>query len=88
MEKIARFPCGEESVESCHVSACHGFFGPEFDTLRTIIRHQLLAASEWCTLAPLESGEVKVNADPSADKAKHTLDLAQVHTLLIVSRQN
>ena len=27
--KIARFPGGEKSVESCHVSGCHGFFGPD-----------------------------------------------------------
>ena len=26
LEKIARFPGGEKSVESCHVSGCHGFF--------------------------------------------------------------
>ena len=26
VEKIARFPGGEKSVESCHVSGCHGFF--------------------------------------------------------------
>ena len=24
MEKIAQFPGGEESAESCHVSDCHG----------------------------------------------------------------
>ena len=29
VEKIARFPGGEKSVESCHVSGCHGFFGPD-----------------------------------------------------------
>ena len=29
MEKIARFPGGEKGAESCHVSGCHGFFGPE-----------------------------------------------------------
>ena len=28
LEKI-RFPGGEESAESCHVSGCHGFCGPE-----------------------------------------------------------
>ena len=26
VEKIARFPGGEKSVESCHVCGCHGFF--------------------------------------------------------------
>ena len=26
---IACFPRRRESVESCHVSGCHGFFGPE-----------------------------------------------------------
>ena len=25
MEKTPRFPGGEKSVESCHVSGCHGF---------------------------------------------------------------
>ena len=29
VEKIAQFPGGEKSVESCHVSGCHGFFSPE-----------------------------------------------------------
>ena len=29
VEKIARFPGGEESVESCHVCGCHGVFGPD-----------------------------------------------------------
>ena len=29
VEKIARFPGGEKGEESCHVSGCHGFFGPE-----------------------------------------------------------
>ena len=28
-EKIAWLQGGEKSVESCHVSGCHGFFGPE-----------------------------------------------------------
>ena len=32
VEKIAQFPSGEKSVESCHVSCCHGFFGPEMKT--------------------------------------------------------
>ena len=27
VEKIARFPGGEKSLESCHVCGCHGFFG-------------------------------------------------------------
>ena len=33
-EKIARFPGGEKTVESWHVSGCHGFFffGPDKDT--------------------------------------------------------
>ena len=26
VEKFARFPGGEKSVESCHVCGCHGFF--------------------------------------------------------------
>ena len=26
VEKVARFPGGEKSVESCHVCGCHGFF--------------------------------------------------------------
>ena len=31
IKKIARFPVGEKSAESCHVSGCHGFFfGPKF----------------------------------------------------------
>ena len=30
VEKIARCPGGEKSVESCHVCGCHGFSGPEF----------------------------------------------------------
>ena len=29
MERIARFPGREKSVESCHVSGCHGSFGPD-----------------------------------------------------------
>ena len=29
VDKIARFPGGETSVESCHVCGCHGVFGPE-----------------------------------------------------------
>ena len=29
MENFARFPGGEKRVESCHVSGCQGFFGPE-----------------------------------------------------------
>ena len=29
MEKIARFPGEVENLESCHISDCHGFFGPE-----------------------------------------------------------
>ena len=29
MEKIGRFPGREKSVESCHVSGYHGFFGPD-----------------------------------------------------------
>ena len=33
MEKNVRFPGGEKSVESRHVSGCHGFFGPEFCAL-------------------------------------------------------
>ena len=28
MKKIARFPSREQSVESCHVSSCHGFSVP------------------------------------------------------------
>ena len=28
MEKTAPFPSGEKSVESCHVSSCHGFSVP------------------------------------------------------------
>ena len=30
MENIVRSPGVENSVESCHVSGCHVFFGPEF----------------------------------------------------------
>ena len=30
VEKIARFLGGEKRAESCHVSGCHGFFGPEY----------------------------------------------------------
>ena len=30
VEKIARFPGGEKCVRSCHISGCHGFFGPDF----------------------------------------------------------
>ena len=30
VEKVARFLGGEESVESCHVSGCHGCFGFRF----------------------------------------------------------
>ena len=30
VEKIARFPGGEKSAESCHACGCHGFFGPNF----------------------------------------------------------
>ena len=29
VEKIARLPGGEKSAQSCHVSGCHGFFGPD-----------------------------------------------------------
>ena len=29
MEKLPRFPGGEKSAESCHVSGCHGFVGAE-----------------------------------------------------------
>ena len=29
MEKIAQFPGGEKSIESCRVSGCHGLFGPK-----------------------------------------------------------
>ena len=29
VEKISQLPGGEKSVESCHVSGCHVFFGPE-----------------------------------------------------------
>ena len=29
VEKIARFPGREKCAESCHVSGCHGFFGPD-----------------------------------------------------------
>ena len=29
VEKIARFPGGEKCAESCDVSRCRGFFGPE-----------------------------------------------------------
>ena len=29
MEQIARFPGGEIIAESCHVSDCHGFLGPD-----------------------------------------------------------
>ena len=29
VEKIARFPGGGKSVESCHVCGCHGNFGPD-----------------------------------------------------------
>ena len=31
VEKIARFPGGDKSAESRHVSGCHGFFGPKKD---------------------------------------------------------
>ena len=34
VEKIARFPGGEKSVESCHVSGCHGFFSSPRSKLR------------------------------------------------------
>ena len=34
VEKIARFPGGEKSVESCHVSGCRGFVRPDFDKVR------------------------------------------------------
>ena len=30
VEKIARFPGGENSVESCHVSGCHGYIRSEY----------------------------------------------------------
>ena len=29
VDKIARFPGGAKRVESCHVSGCHGFSGPD-----------------------------------------------------------
>ena len=29
LEKIARFPGEKKTAESCHVSGCHGFLGPE-----------------------------------------------------------
>ena len=37
MEKIARSPGGEKSAESCHVSGCHGFFGPDTVSIRVVL---------------------------------------------------
>ena len=35
VEKIAPFPGGEKSAESCHVFGCHGFFGPDLKFLES-----------------------------------------------------
>ena len=34
VEKMARSPGGEKSVNSSHVSGCHGFFGPDVVAIR------------------------------------------------------
>ena len=42
VEKIARFPDGEKGAESCHVSGCHGFFGPDCgDSLEKVLKSPL-----------------------------------------------
>ena len=37
VERIARFPGGVKVAESCHVSSCHDFVGPEFTPRFSII---------------------------------------------------
>ena len=40
VEKIARFLGGVKSAESCHVSGCHGFFGPDLGGFKKALRGQ------------------------------------------------
>ena len=44
MEKLAQFPSGEKSrsVESCHISGCHGCFGPELSAPTLTLQPLLL----------------------------------------------
>ena len=55
--KIARFPGGGKSVESCDVSGCHGFFGPA--SIRTHLGGPFLGISILSSsfLAPLWEGQ-------------------------------
>ena len=46
VEKIARFPSGEASAESCHISGCHGFLGPE-SWLRKIQKNRFTKQIPW-----------------------------------------
>ena len=49
VEKIARFPGGEKSVEPCHVSGCHGFFGPDLG-YSTVILHNCFELITQCQI--------------------------------------
>ena len=45
VEKFARFLGGAKSVESCHVSGCHGFFGPELEVRGRNVYHFTIQAN-------------------------------------------
>ena len=50
-----RFPGGENSVESCHISGCHGFSGPD-------VVHVAAPAPSQCSVAGGDSVPFQLKA--------------------------
>ena len=68
LEKIARFPGSEKSVESCHVSGCHGFFRSRKDLKENPPLHV-----SCCTLAFLRLRDFHVGNGPPKAKGLQTV---------------
>ena len=71
VEKIARFPGREKSVESCHVSGCHGFFGPDNFLSNGAAKGGENARLETCLVGKCSATRCSVAAPPPG--ARHGL---------------